>query len=163
MIALGVDVDDRAGALKEGLPDELLEADRLAGAEAAGEQAGRRAVLLAGLGEVEEDRGARAAQGVAEVGADRRAGVGDRLGDHRPDLVGQEMLLVLGQRKGGGRERGEEEAVLLAAGAVELDAAVGLAQALDPLLENLFLGGGDGKDQRRAQERRAIAAAEDAL
>ena len=99
VIALGVDVDDRPRALQEGLPDRQLETDRLARAEAAGQQAGRRAVLLAGLGEVELDRRARAGQRVADVGTDPRAGVADRVRHHRPELVGQQVLPVLGQRK----------------------------------------------------------------
>jgi hypothetical protein len=56
MVTLGIDVDDRAGALQESLPDGELKGDRLAGAEAAGEQAGRWAVALRGLGEVDLDR-----------------------------------------------------------------------------------------------------------
>ena len=44
--------------------------DRLAGAQRACEQAGGRSVPLAGLGEVELDRLARAGERVADVGAD---------------------------------------------------------------------------------------------
>jgi hypothetical protein len=42
VVALRVDVDDRAGALQEGLPEEQLEQDRLARAEAPRQQTGRR-------------------------------------------------------------------------------------------------------------------------
>ena len=87
----------------------------------------------------------------------------DRVRDHRPELVGEQVLLVLGQGEGGGGQRGEEEAVLLAGGAVQLHPPVGLAQALDALLELGFVAAGDGEQQRRAQQRRAVAAAQDGL
>src|SRR5262249_44093450 len=116
---------------------------RLAGAETAGEETGRRAILLAGLGEVELDRGAGAGQSVSDVGADPRAGVGDRVGDHGPDLLREQVLAVLGEREGRGGKRGQEEAVLLACWTMQLDPAVGLAQALDPALELVAIGGGE--------------------
>src|SRR3954452_16997706 len=101
MIALRVDVDDRTGALQEWLPDQLLKADRLAGSETACEQTCRRAAALGSLAGVEENGRARAGQRVADIRADLRSGVGDRMGNHRSDLVGKQMLTVLGQGKSG--------------------------------------------------------------
>ena len=136
VVALGVDVDDRARALQEGLPDRAARGrsscpePRLPASRQVGGRLRWQASARSNRTGEREPR-----QRVADVGADRRAGVADRVRHHRPELVGEQVLLVLGQRKGGGGQRGEEEAVLLAGGAVQLDAAVGLAQALDPLLE----------------------------
>jgi hypothetical protein len=56
-----------------------------------------------------------------------RADLADRVRDHRAELVGQQVLAVLGKRERRRGQAGEEEAVLLSRGAVELDPTVGLA------------------------------------
>ena len=53
--------------------------------------------------------------------------------------------------------------MLLAGGAVQLHAAVALAQALHPILQLLFVAAGHRQGERRAQQRRAVAATQHRL
>jgi hypothetical protein len=92
-----------------------------------------------------------------------RTDLADRVRHHRADLVGQQVLAVLGQRELGGREGREEEPVLLGGGTVQLHPTVGLSQSFDPLLQILLGVGPEREHQRGAQQRRPVAAAEHAL
>ena len=80
-----------------------------------------------------------------------------------PTWSGKRCSRYSGSGNSAAGKRREEEAVLLAGGAVQLHPAVGLAQPFDPLLEQALLGCGEREDERGAQERRAVAAAEDTL
>ena len=131
--------------------------------EGAREEDGRRAVLLAGLGEVELDRLAALAEGVADVGADIRSRVGDRRWDHGRELVGEEVLLVAGDREGLAGERGEKRgcAARRAGGGAGPGRSAGGASSTR-LSGSRRLGalGAERQNHPGAQERRAVRAAE---
>jgi hypothetical protein len=83
----------------------------------------------------------------------------DRMGNHRPELVGQQMLLVLGQREGRRRHGRQEEAVLLTGRPMQLHTPVALLYPLDAILELILTAPGDRQGEGGAQERRTIPTA----